>query len=127
MIASFTWIPQWCKKSLKTHMVTHWKSRRFIKEKIILVTCFLEKLIIRPSSNKTNKESSKLFKRIQDGIYEPIHPLYGSFDCFLVFIDASNILLHVCLIITKCDICKILNSSSYITITVLWIYYLELY
>ncbi|GKA51598.1 disease resistance CC-NBS-LRR class family protein [Tanacetum coccineum] len=75
----------------------------------LCISCFLIKLIVRPSPLKIENESPMFLERIQGDICGPIHPPCGPFRYFMVLIDASI----TCLIIinSQCGLCKI--SSDY--------------
>jgi hypothetical protein len=52
--------------------------------------CAIGKLILRPSSLRTQAEPLKFLERIQGDICGPIQPLSGPFKYFMVLIDAST-------------------------------------
>jgi transposase InsO family protein len=58
-------------------------------------------LIIGPSKNKIENESSLFLERIQGDICGPISPPCGPFRYFIVLIDASTRWSHVCLLTTR--------------------------
>ncbi|KAF3633847.1 Expansin-A13 [Capsicum annuum] len=64
--------------------------------------CSQGKLIIKPSvAAKVGIESPAFLESIQGDICGPIHPLCGPFKYYMVFIDASTIWSHVCLLSTR--------------------------
>jgi len=63
-------------------------------------SCSQGQLVIKPSPAKVGTESPRFLKRIQGGIYGPIHLPCGPFRYFMVLIDASTIWLYVGLLST---------------------------
>ena len=63
-------------------------------------TCSQEKLITRPSMTKVDLEFPSFLQRIQGDICGPIHSASGPFKYFMVSVDASCKLPHVCLLST---------------------------
>jgi len=63
--------------------------------------CSQEKIIIRSSPTKIGNERPEFLSRIHDDIYGPIHPPCRLFRYFMVLINASSRLLHVCLLTTR--------------------------
>jgi hypothetical protein len=76
-------------------------------QKIILpsdypcAACSQGKLVIKPSPSKVIVESPSFLQRIQGDICGPIHPPCGPFRYFMVLIDVSTRLSHVCLLSTR--------------------------
>jgi hypothetical protein len=67
----------------------------------ICMACANEKLISRSSPLKIHIEPLKFLKRIWGDICGPIQSISGSFRYFIVLIDASTKLSHVCLLSTR--------------------------
>ena len=63
--------------------------------------CSQGKLVVKPSPTKVSIESPTFLQRIQGDICGPIHPPCGPFRYFMVLIDASARLSHVCLLSTR--------------------------
>jgi peptide/histidine transporter 3/4 len=66
----------------------------------VCTSCATGKLILRPSHLKIQAEPLQFLERIQGDICGPIQPLSGPFRYFMVLIDASTRLSHVCLLST---------------------------
>ena len=67
----------------------------------VCTSCATGKLILRPSHLKIQVEPLQFLERIQGDICGPIQPLSGPFRYFMVLIDASIRLSHVCLLSTR--------------------------
>ena len=65
------------------------------------VACSKGKLIIRPSFTKVTFESPAFLECIQGDICGPIHPPSRPFRYFMVLIDASTRMSHVCLLYNR--------------------------
>ena len=63
--------------------------------------CSQGKLITKPSHSKIVVECPSFLERIQGDICGPIHLPCGPFKYFMVLIDASTRLSHVCLLSTR--------------------------
>ncbi|KAM2531396.1 hypothetical protein PS1_000126 [Malus domestica] len=64
-------------------------------------TCFMGKLIIKPSYDKIHSNPHIFLQRIQGDICGPIHPVCRPFRYFMVFVYASIRWSHVCLLSIK--------------------------
>jgi hypothetical protein len=62
--------------------------------------CATEKLILRPAPLMIQAEPQKFLELIQGDICDPIEPLFGPFRYFIVLINTSTRLSHVCLLST---------------------------
>jgi hypothetical protein len=75
---------------------------KFLKHTDFMCTaCATGKLILRPSPLKIRIEALKFFERIQGDICGPIQPLSRPFSYFMILIDTSTRLSHVCLLSTR--------------------------
>jgi hypothetical protein len=66
----------------------------------VCTPCAMEKLILRPSPLNIHAEPLIFLEYIQEDICGLIQPLYGPFRYFMILIDASTRLPHVCLLPT---------------------------
>ncbi|KAM1358219.1 hypothetical protein FF2_044719 [Malus domestica] len=64
-------------------------------------TCFMGKLITKPSYDKIRLNPPIFLQRIQGDICGPIQPPCGPFRYFMVLVDASTRWSHVCLLSTR--------------------------
>ena len=78
------------------------KNQKILKsKKFSCAACSQGKLVIKPSTAKVGIESPSFLKRIQGDICGSIHPPCGPFKYYMILIDASTRLSHVCLLSTR--------------------------
>jgi hypothetical protein len=78
------------------------KDVKFLKSNnFVCTSCVMGKLILRASPLKIHAEPLRFLERIQGDIFDPIQPLCGPFRYFMVLLDATIRLSHVCLLSTR--------------------------